>query len=119
MLKKADEVSTKSFGRVTVRELIGRGGQGSVFLVDGDRGEKALKWYNASAGTDQLKNLRALEHKGCPSKPPSAGMRFIWPLEVIESDQGFGYLMDLFDSTKTREALESYEPQYRDINLAI
>jgi DNA-binding helix-hairpin-helix protein with protein kinase domain len=76
----------------TVRELLGGGGQGEVYRVDGPAQALALKWYLPHAATtDQRALLENLIRKG----PPNA--RFLWPLELAStpSAQGYGYFMAL------------------------
>jgi DNA-binding helix-hairpin-helix protein with protein kinase domain len=76
------------FGDVIVREEIGEGSQGTVFLVTTSTGNLALKWYADSYANARLHgSLEALVSCG----PPSA--HFLWPLDVISSGDSFGYLM--------------------------
>jgi DNA-binding helix-hairpin-helix protein with protein kinase domain len=75
-----------------VRELLGGGGQGEVYLAEGAAQPLALKWYYAHAAKpEQRVLLENLIRKG----PPNA--RFLWPIELVSTPvaEGFGYLMPL------------------------
>ncbi|OON99268.1 MAG: hypothetical protein ATN35_13420 [Epulopiscium sp. Nele67-Bin004] len=85
-----------SFSRatVTIKQFIGEGGQGSIYKVDYNGQEKALKWYKKSAlgnnPTDFYHNIETNIIKGSPSK------EFLWPIDITEWKDGtFGYIMDL------------------------
>lgn len=81
--------------RIQVVSLLGGGGQGEVYLVNGADGRQyALKWYfPASATQTQMNILNRLVNMGSPDR------RFLWPLAVVGQPgvPGFGYLMHLRD----------------------
>ncbi len=75
---------------VTIEKFLGSGAQGEVYQVLVDNKPFALKWYvPKAASTDQKENLDRLLDMG----PPSSS--FLWPLEIVTSPQGFGFLMPL------------------------
>ena len=89
---------------LTVKGKLGEGTQGEVYLVEGQGGQQALKWYKpAQATMDQMAAVRALVQAGPPRGP--AGNRFIWPLDLVTTPRSpqFGYLMRLIDSSRFAE----------------
>jgi eukaryotic-like serine/threonine-protein kinase len=78
-----------------VEDLLGEGGQGSVYQVvfrPGGGTRFALKWYHPESATpEQWRALEALLDRG----PPDA--RFLWPMELVTKPgtRAFGYLMQL------------------------
>lgn len=97
-LKIGQTVDMEFGGKATVRSTIGSGGQGTVYLVEFNGMEWALKWYDV----DKIKrpkefreNLRRNIADGAPSS------RFLWPKYLTKEtpDGGFGYLMDLKPSS--------------------
>lgn len=87
---------------LTVQKKLGEGGQGIVYLVDGQQyGKKALKWYNKQQATPEQKSaIIDLIRHGLPEG--IAGQRFIWPIDIIvdEKTNRFGYIMDVIDKKK-------------------
>ena len=78
----------------TVEGLLGAGGQGQVWRVVAAAGSSqpyAVKWYFPQSATpEQFAALQKLVQSGSPNR------RFLWPLEMLESDVGgFGYVMEL------------------------
>lgn len=114
LVKIGDTVISKiECQRYTVMKLIGQGGQGSVFLLEHpNRGKKVLKWYTPEQATEQQYDviLRAIR-----IGKPAAGkhITFIWPQDIVETDSGFGYIMELIDSR-----FIGYGNMIRDISLA-
>jgi serine/threonine protein kinase len=89
---------------LTIQGKLGEGGQGTVYLIEGDFGKKALKWYNSIQSTDDQKSaIRYLVQKGSPKG--LAGQRFIWPLDLVmvPDIEQFGYLMPLIDTSRFAE----------------
>ncbi len=79
-------------GAWTVGEVLGEGGQGTVFRLSGPGGrDLALKWYrHGTAPPGQRDALLALVDRPAPS----AG--FLWPMDVVDGAAGdFGYVMPL------------------------
>lgn len=105
---------------LTVRKLLGEGGQGAVYLVDGRHGQKAVKWYHPDQATkEQRKSIAWLANR---TPLPN----FVWPLDVVSvagdqtqaGKQPFGYLMDLIDRSRFAEGSEVWaglkpEPTFR------
>lgn len=88
---------------LTVIKKIGEGGQGAVYLVQGETyGLKALKWYNEAQATKEQRNIIIdLINVGRPDG--KIGERFVWPLDLVELDgqsRRFGYIMDIIDRKK-------------------
>ncbi len=76
--------------KVIIKELLGEGGQGEVYLVGYDGGKYALKVYKNEVSTDFRYNLKNNIEKGSPSE------HFLWPKRLIDFDDGrIGYLMDV------------------------
>jgi len=76
----------------TIIRFIASGGQGEVYEVeDKTNGRRyALKWYfKHSATAYQKKLISRLISRGQPDH------RFLWPLDMIEQGNLFGYVMDL------------------------
>jgi len=81
-----------------VKEKLGEGGQGAVYLVEGGNGKQAIKWYSLSQSTvEQRKAITKILSQGPPKGP--AGRRFVWPQDLVtaEGTSQFGYLMPLID----------------------
>ncbi|ALU42388.1 protein kinase domain-containing protein [Pseudoalteromonas rubra] len=85
------------------KKLLGKGGQGSVFLVEDDLegAQYAVKWYNKAAGSiAQKEQIQALVARGAPPILDD-GIHFIWPMECVtqEGNNSFGYVMPLIDTS--------------------
>lgn len=100
-LKFGQLIEMEYGGKAKILKKIGSGGQGSVYLVEFNGMEWALKWYDVDKikrPKDFRDNLRNNIADGAPSN------RFLWPKYLTKetSDGGFGYIMDLkpesFDS---------------------
>lgn len=80
-------------GTAVIKEKLGEGGQGSVYLAEYNGRQYALKWYHSNALRNPVKfyeNLINNIEQGSPS--PS----FIWPKAVTQVVDGeFGFIMDL------------------------
>ena len=81
-------------GEGEVRELLGEGGQGSVYLARWEGREMALKWYVEpflKSVPDHKKNLAKVIKLGAPTP------KFLWPqvIVTIQNRSEFGYLMNL------------------------
>lgn len=93
-LKVGQEIEMEFGGSATVLNVIGSGGQGTVYLVKFNGQKWALKWYDI----DKMKNPKAFRRNlqenindGSPSN------KFLWPKYLTkENDSGtFGYIMEL------------------------
>lgn len=91
MLKQGDKIKILTGGEATILELLGSGGQGSVYRVNYGGKEYALKWYHEAGNSEFYDNLKHNIEKGTPA--PS----FLWPLFLTEKDNEghYGYLMEL------------------------
>lgn len=76
--------------KFTIKDFLGAGGQGEVYLVSDGTNDYAFKYYINIPNSDFVYNLKNNIHKGAPSN------NFLWPKELIEfSDGNIGYIMDL------------------------
>lgn len=92
---------------LVVGQLLGEGGQGSVYLAESKRGLHALKWYNPDQSTpEQQAAIRYLVQTGPPRG--LAGKRFVWPEALVVAPQSrqFGYLMPRIDTQRYAELSE-------------
>ena len=88
-LKKGDKINLSNSGYVTILKELGRGGQGIVYLVDLNGGQKALKWYINPPGEAFYKNLLNNIRTGAPSNA------FLWPEYVTARQKGsYGRILD-------------------------
>ena len=88
------KVKTLYNATVTVKKLLGEGGQGYVYLVDYDGQEKALKWYKK--GYMNQVGIPFYEHIKHNVIKKSPGAEFLWPQDITNWDDGtFGYIMDV------------------------
>jgi DNA-binding helix-hairpin-helix protein with protein kinase domain len=91
MLDPGTTLATESNQPVTVVSLLGAGGQGEVYRVRTDEGDRALKWYYPSVG-DQRQRRIVEDLVARDFTDP----RFLWPEELVVGAGGqFGYLMGL------------------------
>lgn len=89
-LKIGTTIKLSNGETATIKEELGRGGQGIVYLVKVSGQNMALKWYLKHPGTLFHKNLCNNVRAGSPAP------NFIWPLAVTEEvNSSFGYVMDL------------------------
>ena len=89
-LNKGTRVSLDSGGFVKIKEELGRGGQGIVYLVDLNGKDMALKWYINPPDEIFYKNLRNNIQNGSPSEA------FLWPKFLTKREKGsYGYVMNL------------------------
>ncbi|MBG6207104.1 DNA-binding helix-hairpin-helix protein with protein kinase domain [Labrenzia sp. EL_126] len=78
-----------------VGDLLGEGGQGSVYKSEFGGGTYALKWYHpyyVEIDGTLMERLRRAIARGAPDD------RFLWPLELVEHPartDSFGYVMGL------------------------
>lgn len=94
MLLNINDYFETNYGTITIKSFIGGGGQGEVYKVLLDNHYYALKWYDDSKITEKHRN--SLYHL---SKIESPNDSFIWPKLIIETEEGFGYLMEFIDTT--------------------
>lgn len=91
ILNKKDVLNLDN-GTLKVKDFLGEGGQGEVYLVEQNGKKLALKVYKEIESDDFRYNLKNNIERGAPSD------RFLWPQKLIDFDDGtIGYLMDLRD----------------------
>lgn len=89
LLNKNDEFNLDG-KKVVIKEPLGEGGQGEVYLAEYDGGKYALKVYKNEVSPDFRYNLKNNIEKGSPSE------HFLWPKKLVDFDDGrIGYLMDV------------------------
>lgn len=102
MLKPGQIVKCKFTDEtMRIKRKLGESGRGIVYLVEGSRGEKALKWYlKETYGEEQKTRISKIIIKG--RLKGEVGISFIWPLDLVTSNdsKSFGYLMNLIDTSK-------------------
>jgi DNA-binding helix-hairpin-helix protein with protein kinase domain len=93
MLPVGHRLVTERGTEIRVAGLFGYGGQGEVYRVTSDKGERALKWYYPHVVADGRQ--RAIL-EGLVSRRP-AGTGFLWPQALVSDPvtKGFGYLMNV------------------------
>ncbi len=90
MLQSGDELQSMHHITYKVIKLLGSGGQGEVYEVEAKGKRYALKWYHVHmASRSQRAIIDQLTENGKPDE------RFLWPVDIIEAQQTFGYIMDL------------------------
>ena len=86
-------VSLKNGEQAQIKDKIGSGGQGSVYLVEINGKEYALKWYHKKISGSNDKFYLNLVNNIAEEAPTTA---FIWPKYITEIIDGeYGYVMDL------------------------
>ena len=75
----------------TIKEYIGSGGQGEVYKVKVDNETFALKWYISDKIIPHQKNII----KNLINQKSTMDKRFLCPLNLVETSNSFGYLMEL------------------------
>jgi eukaryotic-like serine/threonine-protein kinase len=100
-----------------VGELIGSGGQGSVYAVDTAGRRLALKWYHAHVALADV-TLRARIARMVRQGPPDQS--FLWPLDFaeIEGSPSFGYVMPLISGDR-RPLKDMFVAPPRGINPSL
>lgn len=94
-LKRNQELFLRDGRKITVTDKLGVGGQGVVYKVHLDSGEKkALKWYFETKLSDTDGFYRHLAQNIDAGSPSPT---FIWPEELTEWNNGtFGYIMPIY-----------------------
>lgn len=88
--KKNDTITLNETETIVVKDFLGDGGQGEVYLVEYNGGKYALKVYKNQESADFRYNLKNNIERGAPSN------NFLWPKLLLDFDDGkIGYLMDL------------------------
>lgn len=88
--RKNDTITINETDVITIKDFLGDGGQGEVYLVDYKGGQYAFKVYKNEESEDFRYNLKNNIDRGAPSPV------FLWPKLLIDFEDGkFGYLMDL------------------------
>jgi len=98
-LIKGASLKSVNFGTYIVDKYMDSGTQAAVYQVSSGGKPLALKWYSG-------KNAVLVRHflelmKNIPKDTNGqADNRFVWPQDVIDSVDGFGYTMDLVEMNK-------------------
>ena len=88
--KKNDTITLNDTDKIIVKDFLGDGGQGEVYLVDYNGSDYALKAYKNVESSDFRYNLKNNIERGAPSN------NFLWPKLLLDfDDDKIGYLMDL------------------------
>ena len=88
--RKNDTITLNETEKIIVKDFLGDGGQGEVYLVEYNGGRYALKAYKNEESSDFRYNLKNNIERGAPSDD------FLWPKLLLDFDDGkIGYLMDL------------------------
>jgi DNA-binding helix-hairpin-helix protein with protein kinase domain len=95
-LERGTKIKTIDLKTLSIVDLLGAGGQGTVYKVDYEGKPKALKWYHKNTFNsdknqrDFYDNLRRNKENGAPASA------FLWPQDITGIIDGtFGYVMDL------------------------
>jgi len=87
---KGTKVELENGDIVEVKNKLGEGAQGIVYLVKYKDKDYALKWYLKPQAKEFIDNLRNNIIKGKPSED------YLWPLALTnQTEDGIGYLMDV------------------------
>ena len=89
ILKRNQVVKLSNNRTLIVKDVLGVGGQGEVYLVELDNKQYALKMYIYDVSSDFKYNLKNNIDRKSPCD------NFLWPLEIVEINNNFGYIMDL------------------------
>lgn len=86
-----DETVLCSDGKeIAIRDFLGEGGQGEVYLAEYNGKQYAFKYYKGARSSEFMYNLKTNIARGRPSDT------FLWPQEIVETASGGqGYLMAL------------------------
>lgn len=88
--KLNDKIELKAGGNITVKQKLGEGGQGIVYLVEMNRKTYALKWYTHDCKKEFYDNLDNNIKSGAPTNS------FLWPQYLtVWREKRFGYIMPL------------------------
>lgn len=92
-LSNGTVVRLKNGKTCKVKEQLGEGGQGVVYLVDYGGKDYALKWYKDPVIINSDAFYRNLDHNVNTVSPAP---NFVWPLAITEKQIGsYGYIMEL------------------------
>ena len=87
--RKNDTITLNESETIVVKDFLGDGGQGEVYLVEYNGGKYALKAYKNEESSDFRYNLKNNIERGAPSDD------FLWPKLLFDFDDGkIGYLID-------------------------
>lgn len=88
--QRDDVITLNGSEQLVVKDLLGEGGQGTVYLVELNKKRYALKVYKNEVSADFRYNLKNNIEKGSPSDA------FLWPKKLADFANGkLGYLMEL------------------------
>lgn len=116
-LPRGTRFRTVNGRRGEVGELLGKGGQGSVYRVTLDGLHCALKWYHdhyIAVDVGLRTRLERATRRGAPTAD------FLWPMDLatVEGEESFGYLMPL-RAAEFRPMNDLIAPPPRRIELTL
>lgn len=117
-LQIGTNVRLKNGKTCTVRQELGRGGQGIVYLVDYGGKDYALKWYIATNIINSDAFYRNLDNNVNAGSPAP---NFVWPLAITERQNGsYGYVMHLRPKDyKDMSEFLLHHAQFADVNAQL
>ena len=96
-LKKGETLVSTKNNEYTVEKFLDSGTQASVYLVNSGGVNYALKWYSKK-NEALILHFTELMDIGVPKNDNGyPDERYVWPQELIVTDNGFGYTMNFID----------------------
>jgi len=86
-----------------VEKFLDNGSQASVYLVSHAGKKCVLKWYSKTNERLILHFKGLIAKKAPKDKNNQPDKRFVWPTDIIVTDDGFGYTMDFIEMNKYTE----------------
>lgn len=92
-LKIGREVETEFGGKAKILDVIGKGRQSTVYLVEYNSMKMALKWYDSDKVSNPDKIYRNIKNNIAEGTPNN---KFLWPKYLTKRyDNTFGYFMEV------------------------
>jgi serine/threonine protein kinase len=98
-LTKGASLKSVNFGTYIVDKYIDSGTQAAVYQLSFGGKKLALKWYSGKNAV-LVRHFLELMNNVPKDNNGKADKRFVWPQDVIDSVDGFGYTMDLVEMNK-------------------
>ena len=98
-LKKGDILKSIYDITYNVDRFLAAGGQGSVYKVSQGSKTYALKWYTTRT-IEKIMRFKKLLNSSPKLANKTDDKRFVWPQDLIDTNDGFGYIMSLIDMKK-------------------
>jgi len=83
----------------TIDKFLASGTQGAVYQVSSSGKKYALKWYS-KPDSKMEKHFRNLIQSVPKDQNKNPDKRFVWPQDLIVTNEGFGYTMDCIEMNK-------------------